>query len=165
MGETKDEAYEEELLDYEEEDDKAPDSAGAKVNGEATKKYVHDVLLCQDIINLRFCNVTNFFLFLSCRGYVGIHSSGFRDFLLKPELLRAIVDSGFEHPSEGKLSIYLNLLFNLQLLLLAVVAVCDDFEDFRFVMVIVIIVLKYLLGFFICSEIVWRPLFSVTKAI
>ncbi len=38
---------------------------------------------------------------LSGRGYVGIHSSGFRDFLLKPELLRAIVDCGFEHPSEG----------------------------------------------------------------
>nr|KAJ0207081.1 hypothetical protein LSAT_V11C500239680 [Lactuca sativa] len=77
MGETemKDtDAYEEELLDYEEEDEKAPDSAGVKVNGEAVKK-----------------------------GYVGIHSSGFRDFLLKPELLRAIVDSGFEHPSEGKL--------------------------------------------------------------
>ncbi|KAL0394259.1 UNVERIFIED_CONTAM: DEAD-box ATP-dependent RNA helicase 15 [Sesamum latifolium] len=72
MGETKDnDAYEEELLDYEEEDEKAPDSVGAKVNGEAVKK-----------------------------GYVGIHSSGFRDFLLKPELLRAIVDSGFEHPSE-----------------------------------------------------------------
>lgn len=33
--------------------------------------------------------------------YVSIHSSGFRDFLLKPELLRAIVDCGFEHPSEG----------------------------------------------------------------
>merc|ERR1711967_197583 len=32
--------------------------------------------------------------------YSGIHSSGFRDFLLKPELLRAIVDCGFEHPSE-----------------------------------------------------------------
>ncbi|GAU15101.1 hypothetical protein TSUD_08390, partial [Trifolium subterraneum] len=75
MGETKEEAYEEELLDYEEEDDKAPDSVGTKVNGESGKK-----------------------------GYVGIHSSGFRDFLLKPELLRAIVDSGFEHPSEGKLS-------------------------------------------------------------
>jgi len=28
------------------------------------------------------------------------HSSGFRDFLLKPEVLRAIVDCGFEHPSE-----------------------------------------------------------------
>ena len=35
-------------------------------------------------------------------GYVGIHSSGFKDFLLKPELLRAIVDCGFEHPSEGE---------------------------------------------------------------
>ena len=34
--------------------------------------------------------------------YVSIHSSGFRDFLLKPELLRSIVDCGFEHPSEGK---------------------------------------------------------------
>ena len=34
-------------------------------------------------------------------GYVGIHSSGFKDFLLKPELLRAITDCGFEHPSEG----------------------------------------------------------------
>lgn len=34
--------------------------------------------------------------------YVSIHSSGFRDFLLKPELLRAIVDCGFEHPSEGE---------------------------------------------------------------
>jgi len=33
-------------------------------------------------------------------GYVSIHSSGFRDFLLKPELLRAIVDCGFEHPSQ-----------------------------------------------------------------
>lgn len=33
--------------------------------------------------------------------YVGVSSTGFRDFLLKPELLRAIVDCGFEHPSEG----------------------------------------------------------------
>lgn len=33
--------------------------------------------------------------------YVSIHSSGFRDFLLKPELLRAIIDCGFEHPSAG----------------------------------------------------------------
>ena len=35
------------------------------------------------------------------KGYVGIHSTGFKDFLLKPELMRAIVDCGFEHPSEG----------------------------------------------------------------
>lgn len=32
--------------------------------------------------------------------YVAVHSTGFRDFLLKPELLRAIADCGFEHPSE-----------------------------------------------------------------
>ncbi|XP_057523392.1 DEAD-box ATP-dependent RNA helicase 15 [Amaranthus tricolor] len=71
MGENREnEAYEEELLDYDEEEEKVPDS-GIKTNGEAGKK-----------------------------GYVGIYSSGFRDFLLKPELLRAIVDSGFEHPSE-----------------------------------------------------------------
>ncbi|CAK0843164.1 unnamed protein product, partial [Prorocentrum cordatum] len=33
-------------------------------------------------------------------GFATIHSSGFRDFLLKAELMRAIVDCGFEHPSE-----------------------------------------------------------------
>lgn len=32
--------------------------------------------------------------------YVGIHTNSFRDFLLKAELLRAITDCGFEHPSE-----------------------------------------------------------------
>merc|ERR1711970_147036 len=32
--------------------------------------------------------------------YVSVHGAGFRDFLLKPELLRAILDCGFEHPSE-----------------------------------------------------------------
>ncbi|PPS08528.1 hypothetical protein GOBAR_AA12104 [Gossypium barbadense] len=44
---------------------------------------------------------SNLYIFL--RGYVGIHSSGFRNLMLKPELLRSIVDSGFEHPSEGKI--------------------------------------------------------------
>lgn len=42
--------------------------------------------------------------------YVSIHSSGFRDFLLKPELLRAIIDCGFEHPSEGELHLMLVLV-------------------------------------------------------
>jgi len=32
--------------------------------------------------------------------YVAIHAAGFKEFMLKPELLRAIVDCGFEHPSE-----------------------------------------------------------------
>uniref|UniRef100_A0A915E276 RNA helicase n=1 Tax=Ditylenchus dipsaci TaxID=166011 RepID=A0A915E276_9BILA len=32
--------------------------------------------------------------------YASMHSSGFRDLMLRPELLRAIIDCGFEHPSE-----------------------------------------------------------------
>ncbi|XP_067643132.1 ATP-dependent RNA helicase WM6-like [Eurosta solidaginis] len=32
--------------------------------------------------------------------YASIHSLGFRNFLLKPEILQAIADCGFEHPSE-----------------------------------------------------------------
>jgi ATP-dependent RNA helicase UAP56/SUB2 len=42
--------------------------------------------------------------------YVSIHSSGFKDFLLKPELLRAIMDCGFEHPSEGKISNFYHII-------------------------------------------------------
>jgi superfamily II DNA/RNA helicase len=70
MADDKPVEEDEELLDYEEEEVAAEEGAGAK-SGEAVKK-----------------------------GYVGIHSTGFRDFLLKPELLRSIVDCGFEHPSE-----------------------------------------------------------------
>lgn len=33
-------------------------------------------------------------------GHVSVHNSTFKDFLLKDELLRAIADFGFEHPSE-----------------------------------------------------------------
>lgn len=33
--------------------------------------------------------------------YAGVGASSFRDFLLKAELVRAITDCGFEHPSEG----------------------------------------------------------------
>lgn len=41
MGEVKDnEAYEEELLDYEEEDEKAPDLNG-KPTGDSAKKYIY----------------------------------------------------------------------------------------------------------------------------
>lgn len=32
--------------------------------------------------------------------FTGIMSTGFKDFLFKPELLRAITECGFEHPSE-----------------------------------------------------------------
>ncbi|VDD75177.1 unnamed protein product [Mesocestoides corti] len=65
---------ENELLDYEEEDQEAVQEA--KPNGELQAKK-------------------------TVKGdYVTVHSSGFRDFILKPEVLRAIVDCGFEHPSE-----------------------------------------------------------------
>jgi ATP-dependent RNA helicase UAP56/SUB2 len=33
-------------------------------------------------------------------GYASLHATGFKDFLLKAELLRAIGEAGFEHPSE-----------------------------------------------------------------
>ncbi|KAK9367815.1 P-loop containing nucleoside triphosphate hydrolase protein [Lipomyces kononenkoae] len=73
---------EEELLDYSDSEDIAPiapvaTAAAAATNGD-TKDENGD----------------------KKGSYVGIHSTGFRDFLLKPELLRAIVDCGFEHPSE-----------------------------------------------------------------
>jgi ATP-dependent RNA helicase UAP56/SUB2 len=65
------EENEEEYVDYEEEEgDNVDKAAGAKVK--EVKKG----------------------------SYVGIHSSGFRDFLLKSELLLAVTDCGFEHPSE-----------------------------------------------------------------
>eukprot|EP00201_Polytomella_parva_P020115 CAMPEP_0175041062 /NCGR_PEP_ID=MMETSP0052_2-20121109/1685_1 /TAXON_ID=51329 ORGANISM="Polytomella parva, Strain SAG 63-3" /NCGR_SAMPLE_ID=MMETSP0052_2 /ASSEMBLY_ACC=CAM_ASM_000194 /LENGTH=427 /DNA_ID=CAMNT_0016303493 /DNA_START=44 /DNA_END=1327 /DNA_ORIENTATION=- len=34
------------------------------------------------------------------KGYVGIHATGFKELALKAELLQAITDCGFEHPSE-----------------------------------------------------------------
>ena len=34
-------------------------------------------------------------------GHTSLHATGFKDFLLRPELLQAIKDCGFEHPSEG----------------------------------------------------------------
>eukprot|EP00191_Tetraselmis_sp_GSL018_P021180 CAMPEP_0177584666 /NCGR_PEP_ID=MMETSP0419_2-20121207/4029_1 /TAXON_ID=582737 /ORGANISM="Tetraselmis sp., Strain GSL018" /LENGTH=463 /DNA_ID=CAMNT_0019074243 /DNA_START=370 /DNA_END=1761 /DNA_ORIENTATION=+ len=61
---------EEELVDYEEVD--APEGDTKPTNDAAQNK----------------------------KGYVGIHATGFKDFLLKPELLRAIQDCGFEHPSQ-----------------------------------------------------------------
>jgi len=66
---------ENELLDYEEQEEQEEAATADGAGDAAPKKEVKGT-------------------------YVSIHSSGFRDFLLKPELLRAIVDCGFEHPSE-----------------------------------------------------------------
>ena len=71
------------LLDYEEEEHDAAQEAGGDAISGVVQQQKKDVK----------------------GAYVSIHSSGFRDFLLKPELLRAIVDCGFEHPSEGKLCV------------------------------------------------------------
>ncbi|RMD42523.1 hypothetical protein DV735_g2577, partial [Chaetothyriales sp. CBS 134920] len=81
---------EEDLIDYSDEElqtTEAPAASSAATNGAAKKGD----------------------LTVSGRGaekakgsYAGIHSTGFRDFLLKGELLRAITDCGFEHPSEAE---------------------------------------------------------------
>ncbi len=78
-----------ELLDYEEEEAGAAGAgdAGAATNGGANGAAEGAAGAKKEVKGT----------------YVSIHSSGFRDFLLKPEILRSIVDCGFEHPSEGKL--------------------------------------------------------------
>jgi ATP-dependent RNA helicase UAP56/SUB2 len=91
---------EQELLDYDETDD-APQQTGSKSgtsNGGTTG--------VQNGASTGTQGGT-------IRGsYVSIHASGFKDFLLKPELLRAIMDCGFEHPSEG---FYIENKFNVKI--------------------------------------------------
>merc|ERR1711959_814962 len=70
-------AEEEELVDYEEEEELAQEKQTKASEPAGDKKEAGGK-----------------------KGFVTIHSTGFKDFLLKPELLRAIVDCGFEHPSE-----------------------------------------------------------------
>lgn len=74
---------EEDLIDYEEDDTTVAPAAASNGNAVATTDRT-----AADSKEQK-------------GSYVGIHSTGFRDFLLKPELLRAISDLGFEHPSEG----------------------------------------------------------------
>ena len=84
-------SHEEDLIDYSDEelqtnDASAPAAAASATNGD-TKKG--DLTVSGGNADKK-------------GSYVGIHSTGFRDFLLKRELLRAITDCGFEHPSEGQ---------------------------------------------------------------
>ena len=86
-------SHEEDLIDYSDEEidtsknDATTAPTGAAANGESKKGDL---------------TVTGAGADKSKGSYVGIHSTGFRDFLLKRELLRAITDCGFEHPSEGQ---------------------------------------------------------------
>lgn len=76
-------ATEEDLIDYSDEElgtNEVAPAAGADANGGAKKGDAT----------------------VTASSHAGLHSTGFRDFLLKPELLRAIADCGFEHPSTGQ---------------------------------------------------------------
>ena len=42
---------------------------------------------------------------LTIRG-LGMHSTSFKDFLLKPEILKGIGEAGFEQPSHGTLQTF-----------------------------------------------------------
>lgn len=72
---------EEDLIDYSDEELQTTDAAPAAANGEAKK----------DVAATGATDAQG--------SYAGVHSTSFRDFLLKPELLKAITDCGFEHPS------------------------------------------------------------------
>ena len=83
-------SHEEDLIDYSDEELQTTNTtiaAGGTSNGDTVKKG--DLTVSGGNADKK-------------GSYVGIHSTGFRDFLLKPELLRAITDCGFEHPSEGQ---------------------------------------------------------------
>jgi ATP-dependent RNA helicase UAP56/SUB2 len=80
-------SHEEDLIDYSDEElqtEPAPAPAAAG-NGEAKKG---DLTVSGGQADTK-------------GSYVGIHSMSFKDFLLKPAIMRAITDCGFEHPSEG----------------------------------------------------------------
>ncbi len=82
-------SHEEDLIDYSDEELQTNDvSTAAPANGVAKTTQKGDLTVSGGNADKK-------------GSYVGIHSTGFRDFLLKPELLRAITDCGFEHPSEG----------------------------------------------------------------
>jgi len=63
----------ESLLEYDEDDEFAPPDAAPEIKQTDVKKGDN---------------------------YVAIHAAGFREFILKPGLLKSITESGFEHPSE-----------------------------------------------------------------
>jgi len=75
--------HNDDLIDYDEDEETVP------VENTASNEGVNDV-----------ADVPSEAKEVKKGSYVGIHATGFKDFMLKPELSRAIVDCGFEHPSE-----------------------------------------------------------------
>jgi ATP-dependent RNA helicase UAP56/SUB2 len=83
-------SHEEDLIDYSDEELQTNDAVatgapGAVANGEQKKG---DLTVTGGATTAK-------------GSYAGVHAQSFEDFLLKPELVRAITDCGFEHPSEG----------------------------------------------------------------
>lgn len=91
----------EELIDYEDEQDVIANGATAStsnggvagpVDGDDKEKKNFSGIHSTGFRSVKFENeILDWFIYAECR-----------DFLLKPELLRAISDLGFEHPSEGE---------------------------------------------------------------
>ena len=82
-------SHEEDLIDYSDEELQTNDTAGADTaatNGAAKTDGLAAPAGTAD----------------KKGSYVGMNTAGFRDFLLRPELLKAITDCGFEHPSDGQ---------------------------------------------------------------
>ena len=85
----------EDLIDYE--DDVPPNVATSTMNGATAEGEDKDKK------NFSGIHSTGFRYFLYLHIMLASQKKNCRDFLLKPELLRAISDLGFEHPSEGKI--------------------------------------------------------------
>lgn len=93
----------EELIDYEDEHDVVPNGASAlATNGAAAASGAAGDDGRRDFSGIHSTGFRYAFV-RRCFASTSLSFSIFRDFLLKPELLRAISDLGFEHPSEGKL--------------------------------------------------------------
>jgi ATP-dependent RNA helicase UAP56/SUB2 len=89
----------EDLIDYEDEHDVVPNGSSAPATNGATAGDDE-----KEKKNFSGIHSTGFRYVLASPlrwKWEADFLSFFRDFLLKPELLRAISDLGFEHPSEG----------------------------------------------------------------
>lgn len=93
----------EELIDYEEDQDVTTTTTGASAPAAAQNGAAAAPTGAADGDKKNFTGIhsTGFRCALRVFHLLLVSDESCRDFLLKPELLRAISDLGFEHPSEG----------------------------------------------------------------
>ena len=101
---TKMSTHEEDLIDYEDEHDVVANGAPAQASNAAAATAPAADGTADDKKNFSGIHSTGFRYVVVCpaRWVLQFTTPATRDFLLKPELLRAISDLGFEHPSEGE---------------------------------------------------------------